>query len=301
MNNNYCSLVSAHVEEPQFATAPVNERFLLLEYDQPWGKDAIEESRIDAEVKTFLDEQIRKDIFSRILLIRGGPRNKDNSVLHVFACNNRSSDPFLRLHRIKEYRELLTLDIAALFNKEEEGLIREPLYLVCTNGKTDKCCSRFGLPVYQALKRLGTNIWQASHVTGDRFAPNVVQIPYTHYYGRLQLAELQEFYTTMQQGLIYRRQYRGRASFTQEQQATEHFLRESLDDYRYEGIRFLHSATPEEGVIESSFYCEGRGTFLVRVRLSLSEEEFLLNCDQKKSKVKVYTLDSIVEAGPGRP
>jgi hypothetical protein len=50
--------------------------------------------------------------------------------------------------------------------------------LVCTHGSRDRCCSRFGAPIYRQARRLvgeleleNTRIWQASHIGGHRMAP----------------------------------------------------------------------------------------------------------------------------------
>ena len=58
----------------------------------------------------------------------------------------------------------------------------EPLFLVCTHGNHDKCCAKFGIPVYEKLQEasVGDQAWQCSHIGGDRFAGNLICLPARH-------------------------------------------------------------------------------------------------------------------------
>jgi (2Fe-2S) ferredoxin len=63
---------------------------------------------------------------------------------------------------------------------------REPIILVCTHGVHDACCAIRGRPVAAALaQRWPAQVWECTHVGGDRFAPNVVVLPDGFYYGNL--------------------------------------------------------------------------------------------------------------------
>lgn len=53
-----------------------------------------------------------------------------------------------------------------------------PVVLVCTHAKHDQCCAIRGRPVAQALAaRLPEQVWECTHLGGDRFAPNVMLLP----------------------------------------------------------------------------------------------------------------------------
>ena len=52
------------------------------------------------------------------------------------------------------------------------------LYLVCTNGNRDKCCAKFGQPVYEQVARdVGESAWQTTHIGGHRFAATIMLLP----------------------------------------------------------------------------------------------------------------------------
>ena len=77
-------------------------------------------------------------------------------------------------------------DHDALLQARPEKMLGEIFYAVCTHGRHDKCCAKFGSRVCRAFRQeVGERAWECSHVGGDRFAGNVVVFPYGIYYGRV--------------------------------------------------------------------------------------------------------------------
>ncbi|GGR23983.1 hypothetical protein GCM10008957_39730 [Deinococcus ruber] len=50
---------------------------------------------------------------------------------------------------------------------------------VCTHGRVDAACGKFGAPLYLALQHTGeqARVWRTSHFGGHRFAPTVQELP----------------------------------------------------------------------------------------------------------------------------
>jgi hypothetical protein len=74
--------------------------------------------------------------------------------------------------------------------------------LICTHGSRDRCCSRFGNPLYhQALKIVEERslnhirIWQTSHIGGHRMAPTMIDFPEARHYGYLNRSSLTSILT----------------------------------------------------------------------------------------------------------
>jgi hypothetical protein len=69
------------------------------------------------------------------------------------------------------------------------GTVRD--LFVCTHGSRDRCCARFGYPVYEALRRTAAGaagavrVWRTSHTGGHRFAPTMIEMPAGRYWGHL--------------------------------------------------------------------------------------------------------------------
>ena len=100
------------------------------------------------------------------------------------------------------------------------------IFAVCTHGRRDKCCSKFGLPVYCAFRdHVGEQAWQCTHVGGDRFAGNVVVFPHGIYYGRVGPEDVPEIVRLSELGHLWLSGYRGRSCFSRPVQIAEYFAR----------------------------------------------------------------------------
>lgn len=123
------------------------------------------------------------------------------------------------------------------------GQLAHPLLLVCTHGKHDRCCARYGRPLARALEELAEQgwVWQSSHLGGDRFAGNVVVLPEGLYYGRVQAADARTLLDEHLAGRIDLPHYRGRSCYSFAVQAAERAVREEtglvgIDDLELAGV-----------------------------------------------------------------
>ena len=90
----------------------------------------------------------------------------------------------------------------------------ERLILVCAHGVHDVCCAVRGRPVAAALTEYWPNqVWECSHVGGDRFAPNVVVLPDGYYYGNLDPTSAVATIGDHLRGLVRADHLRGMARF----------------------------------------------------------------------------------------
>ena len=83
-----------------------------------------------------------------------------------------------------------TMDDLRLHRDEATGWSHadERVILVCTNGRHDQCCANRGRPLIRAIRdtRWADRVWECSHIGGDRFAANVVVLPDSLYFGRVE-------------------------------------------------------------------------------------------------------------------
>ena len=90
----------------------------------------------------------------------------------------------------------------------------EPLILVCTHGVHDVCCALRGRPVALKLaSRWPEQVWECSHIGGDRFAPNVVLLPDGFYYGNLDPASALDTVEAHLAGTVLPDRLRGMARY----------------------------------------------------------------------------------------
>ncbi|HYP14095.1 MAG TPA: sucrase ferredoxin [Bryobacteraceae bacterium] len=225
----FCSAVSRDAKEPLFGTVAHIQRWLLIEYPALWHNRAIEESRcLSGDVKAHLRTLQEHREVDRSLLIRRAHRR--SGALRCFFVDSSCRHSSIRRTVFSDYDELLSARERA---EDISGLI----YAVCTHGRHDKCCAKFGIPVYRALKAIaGQSVWECSHVGGDRFAGNVVVFPYGLYYGHVQPNEVDEIVSRSERGEVWLKRYRGRSCFPRAVQIAEHFVRSEtgrmgIDDF----------------------------------------------------------------------
>jgi hypothetical protein len=166
--------------------------------------------------------------------------------LFVVRCRERS--PFVVRLRLERYFDALAYDLAAIAaGRDTQGgeLCDAPLFLVCTHGRRDKCCAKFGMPLYNALReQAGDSVWQCSHVGGDRFAGNLVCFPHGLFYAHATPEAGRRVADAYRGGRLLPEEFRGRACYAHHLQAAEAFVRAEMDAAGVEDLRFL-SAHPE--------------------------------------------------------
>jgi hypothetical protein len=238
----YCSALSLAAGEDVFGTASVGDFWVLVEYAAPWTPRALEGSTLPAEVKARLLRLAKTIPRSRVLFIRRGRAGTEH--FNLFVVHSRERNPTIVRFQLCSYTDLLGVDFNAVAAGETAGGTRysEPLYLVCTHGRRDKCCAKFGLPLYKSLREsAGESVWQSSHVGGDRFAGNLVVFPHGLFYGRVDEASARGIVAEYKQGRVALENFRGRACHTHPIQAAEFFVRREAGLVGVEALR--HAAT----------------------------------------------------------
>lgn len=191
-----CSVVWEHGGASAYGTAAVARFFVALEQPGPWGRNALRESHLGAELGGELEERCAARGGRFVLLRRpgshpdtGGPA----SVLVAYAGRPDTQAWLLRAC-LADPGRLLALDWAGLARGDRDAVAESlpgaedapPALLVCTNGRRDICCATRGRPVAQAAGlRFPDRVWESSHTGGHRFAPTGVLLPWGQTYARL--------------------------------------------------------------------------------------------------------------------
>jgi hypothetical protein len=243
----FCSELSRRAGERSAGTASTGAVWLLLEYPHGWGRHAFEESALPPEVKQFFTDALARIRHSRLLFIKTDRGRRDARMsLFVVRCRERS--PFAVRLRLEKYFDALNYDLAAIASGQDvQGgeVCPGPLFLVCTHGRRDKCCAKFGVPLYNALREHeGDAVWQSSHVGGDRFAGNLVCFPHGLFYAHATPEAGRRVADAYRSGRVLAEGLRGRACYSHFIQAAEAFVREEADVPGVEDLHFL-DARPE--------------------------------------------------------
>jgi len=217
-----CSDVSAELGEPLSATASHVDRWILLEYRGLWSPDPLRGSMLADTVKAHLADQLSQAPRSRLLFIRRPRRQSSGIVCYTGSTPEHGARFFHR--ELESHEELVGLD---LFGDNRGEPLEDPLLAVCTHGKRDRCCARYGRPLYDAVSdQVDPDwVWQCTHVGGDRFAGNLVCFPEGLYFGRVGLGDVLPLVDDCLAGWIFHDAYRGGSASSLRVQAAERAVR----------------------------------------------------------------------------
>lgn len=234
MNDDwFCSQRSRQIGEQIIATAlPEVRLWLALEVPLPWGARALEESELPPPAKSRLLAWQQELPGTRVHFIKQqAPDSGSPDGFAFFAARTDDRGPQLFRFSLPAYEALLDIDLPALAAGDPSFAPRsqaDPIFLVCTNGRRDRCCAKWGLPFYfETATHAGENAWRTTHTGGHRFAPTLVSLPHGVCYGWLQPEESAALVAATRAGRVFNlSRYRGRATYPRVVQAAEAFLRE---------------------------------------------------------------------------
>jgi hypothetical protein len=275
-----CAAVSVRRGEPLHSTASRVRCWLVVEQAGPWGRDALLESRLDHIVARSLHAHGRRHGV-RILLARRSGWQPGGAMHRVHLAHSSATGGWIE-HLDADDDGLLGLDLSVLHTDASPGIGSpgpDPLFLVCTNGRHDPCCADLGRPVVRALADAGVDdVWECSHVGGDRFAANVVALPSGVYLGRVPPDGAAALLRDLAAGIIDLEHYRGRSCYPSMVQAAEVAARRQLGERRLDGITLVDAQAAGTDEVVARFGHD-TGDVIVRVRRRRAERERLTCAD----------------------
>ncbi|MGB1254090.1 MAG: sucrase ferredoxin, partial [Candidatus Promineifilaceae bacterium] len=179
---DFCTQVSLNNESPLYGTASHANVWIMLEYSGRWAARALGDNELPDSVNTWLNEQAASIPNSRVLFIKQDSYQKQDT---LYIARTEQDEQTLYRVRFESFEDLVGLDVAGVLSGEISAeIVNDPIVLVCTNGKRDQCCAKFGLPTYQALaQKIGAQAWQVTHLGGHRYASAIAVFPAGIYYG----------------------------------------------------------------------------------------------------------------------
>ncbi|RBY95606.1 sucrase ferredoxin [Blastococcus sp. TF02-8] len=223
LDEGRCSVQALARGDSGIATAAPVDRWLLIEQPGPWGRQALLQSRFDARVAPLLAERAAREGVRVLLVRRPGDRLADSGRRWAYADSRPGREGLWWSVRASD-SDLLTAPW--------DGSVGEPAsgrtWLVCTHGGHDACCALRGRPLARTLPASGTDqVWECSHLGGDRFAANLVVLPHGFYYGQVP-GDGSLVVAAHGAGQVALPWLRGRAGVAAPAQAAQHYAREEL-------------------------------------------------------------------------
>lgn len=289
-------------------TAFPASRLLLVEQPGPWGRTGLLDSRFDRAIAHRLVARLNRQQV-RVVAIRRPGRSSVEGSRRWAVVDCQPGRERLVWGRFDQERELAELDVQAVLDAppaDGRRMIDDdhaPVYAVCAHGTHDVCCALRGRPVAAALDLLRPGqVWECSHIGGDRFAANVLVLPSGVLYGRVVSPAAQVIIDATERGGVVEQNLRGRVGLPSEVQAAmalAHRERPGLAiaDVRPAGSRWLAT---DVAVVRLQV---GTELFEVRVRVEQSASEWMTCQASEPSTATVYqplTFDQISPAIPAR-
>jgi hypothetical protein len=263
--------VSRSLDEPVSGTAATATTWLLLEQPGPWGAKALTSSHLDPALGRAL-EAAADGTGLRVALIRRPGRHADPGtppIRQVYAAHTVPGKVWLHSATTRDPSRLLGLDFAALGAGDHRSFgaalggrphTGDPLALVCTNGKRDRCCALLGRPLAAELAASGVqSVWEVTHLGGHRFAPTVLVLPYGYAYARAEAHIVKEALHGAQEGHVVVEECRGRSAWERPGQAAELAVRAAAGEYAADALSVVRTqgAAPRWEVTVA--HADGRG------------------------------------------
>ncbi|MBW2647911.1 MAG: hypothetical protein JRE23_17410 [Deltaproteobacteria bacterium] len=295
----YCSDLSLQAEGQIFGTATHTEAYLLLEYNGAWGKKAIPDSNLPLPIKAYLTEIEESSTALKTLLIIGQEKTQRKEI-HLYIAVARGDKPSLYSFHLGSYEDLLDIDIPkVLIGEPQYGLqlSKKSIYLVCTHGRRDKCCAKFGLPVYETMETQASGsaeVWQSTHVGGHRFATNLLYLPDSLLYGRVNSENVYKILDAHGRRQVHYPNLRGRTCYDPIAQAAEHFLQQETGNTSVHAYRLAETEEVNPGEWAIMFRSTDIGqTHHLILRVVISDQQVYQGCGlDKQTHLKKYQLVS---------
>ena len=214
-----------------------------MEYSGLWAAKATDDNALAPAVNGWLKKLTQQTPDSRLQFIKQPTRPTVNG----FVWYTATGGALYRLE-IKDYAALLTLDVAELTDPARQ--VDEQLILVCTNGKRDWCCGKFGAAAFRHLDTLiqehpaparSERLWMTTHLGGHRFAATLVFLPQGLAYGLVQPDELAGLLAAQRQGELVLPRFRGRNHYPKPVQVAEYFLCQTTNTARQDSYTWLET------------------------------------------------------------
>ena len=287
----FCSAASRYHQESLAGTAANYKGFIMVEHASPFPENP---------VKGFLDTSWLKKLQTiavnrryKLLLIRNSQSNyKTSRIIYVDCILQKYFElvsPIADIHKI---------DLEYYVAHEDTVWDTTPFFVICTNGKKDKCCAKFGLPVFKFFENIHLPFcytsWECTHLGGDRFAANAALMPYGIYYGRIGVEDVHEIIKQTAFGRVYQANYRGLSRLSFFEQAVESHLRAFLSNYNI-NFQFHLSNRKRTGHVITLNVCEiTTGCFEMTLHRNVIDYPYPLTCSSiHPEKLVKYDLVQI--------
>ena len=226
--SKFCSLMTRQTGEPLEGTAPFAKHFVFITWPKKyWQYEALDSRGGFPEgLKEWM--KVQSKITGKVSI---------RLVSHK-ELSNESADIYIYPEKI-HYSNILPKEISGVLmshflnecNSENKAKnIEKDHILVCTHGRHDKCCAKFGQELADNLRnhlkdqQNNIEVFDSSHLGGHRFAPTMIDFPSGRAYGQLTTEEIPNYFESRKKGMVYAQAYRGSVFLSELLQVAEAYV-----------------------------------------------------------------------------
>ncbi|MGN6185670.1 MAG: sucrase ferredoxin [Thermoanaerobaculia bacterium] len=280
MRRIYCSDAARLRGDDNIASAARVDVWILVELPITWGRDPLFDAAMPASVRDTLRNALRTIQRSRIVFIRR--RVECLGAVRVFVIRSAPKTG-VAMRDLASIDDVATLSFASMLDELQPP--KQPIVLVCTHGQHDSCCGRRGYPLFDALQRReDLDVWQCSHIGGDRFAANALVLPWGLYYGPVESRDANVLADTIARNEIFLPGYRGRSSLSRPVQAAETFIRRTTNDLRRDALKLTTRETLVDGRLRITLRDDEGTQHEVTMEHYIAAENVLATCAAKEEQ-----------------
>ncbi len=281
MSRIYCSDAARLRGDDNTATAARIDTWILVELPITWGRDPITEAALPQVVREALRRAAHDIPRSRVVFIRKRVECLGRTRVYIVRSAPNVGVTQLDLDTLDDVATIPFISIA----NDTSAPPARPLVLVCTHGQHDSCCGRRGYPLFDALRhREELDLWQCSHIGGDRFAANALILPWGIYYGPVEPRDANALADSIAREEIFLPAYRGRCSLSRPVQAAETFVRRETNVLAREAFALVSRESLENGRTRIHLRDTNGGLHDVTIEQFASAETAMLTCTAKVAK-----------------
>jgi Sucrase/ferredoxin-like len=211
-----CSLLALAGEEPLAGTAPVARRWVCVEQRGAWPSD------LSTHPEPALAALATTPGWRLLLIRRPRRRGEAGAPLSVFLADTSPGVSHVTTFTVGGPEELAEFDLPGPGDPLPGERVDDPLLLVCTHGRRDRCCAVDGRALALSVVDAGEqHVWECSHLGGHRFAPTALVLPTGYAYGRLDPATAIAARKAAFPGEVDTAQCRGRSTWSAAGQVAE--------------------------------------------------------------------------------
>ncbi|GAA0359421.1 sucrase ferredoxin [Bacillus horti] len=319
VEKNYCSLISRQSNEDPIGSASSHERYVFVEVPTPWEYKVEESKHYPQGLVEAWSSAVKKE----------GTGQKPPRLLSITSDRIQAPAGFRRIIYYSrttfplayfEKREYLVLEeqvielILSLLNQNNEKLhqfeanqVTEEYrdLFICTHGSHDRCCGKFGYPMYQEIDEkyasnpsLSLRAWRTSHFGGHRHAPTIIDLPEGRYWAQLRPDLLPALIERKGEATQLARHYRGWGAITAFEQVAEReiFMKEGWSWIGYQKQSTILEADEMKATIRIDYSTTDQATSgAYEAEIQIGDTVTVGGCGLESFEARQFVVKSLVK------